>query len=166
MRLSPGEPPLGQLAAMLVANVTDDGNGTVAVTDNLRELAALAVDADCAVGYALVLAGSPDRWPPAQPPRWRMLCPSAVLRDHERTPAWPGPHQTLIGEHTDSPAHGVAAEPVLLHQRGERWQCPAALQLAGRDLCAQDASQLQVGRFLSAMINAHAIKVTDQALSG
>jgi hypothetical protein len=54
MRFSAGESLLRELALVRVASVADSGNSAVPVADELRELAALAVDADQVVRYALV----------------------------------------------------------------------------------------------------------------
>src|SRR6266568_1520887 len=54
-----GPPPL-----VLVADVADPRDGTVAVLDDLRKMAALAVDRDHAVRYALGVQGRPPAYQP------------------------------------------------------------------------------------------------------
>lgn len=99
--------------------------------------------------------------------RWRVFsCPPLVFRDDERAPPWPGPDQSFLSEDRDGPPHGVAGEPVVLHQVGERRKRATRPQLARRDLLPKDRGELREGRSLRLMINAHAIKVTDQALPG
>jgi hypothetical protein len=52
----------------------------------------------------------------------------------------------------------------VLHQVGERWQRAARPPLTGLDLLPQDRGELGEGRSLRFAINAHLIKLADQAL--
>ena len=89
-----------------------------------------------------------------------MSMPVVVVRSHERSPTRTDDDQTFIAQHSESMPGRVARYPVLLHERGDRWYGHAWPQLSRLDARTDYGRNLQVGRYVRSVIDAHVIKVT------